>query len=222
MNTKTMYLILALGTLMFFSRCKREEDIKKEGAKLGDIRLSVSEQNTVPYQINDTIIFKDSLENTKMFIVKSREVYSPRVYKDAGTDSFTDYYDVEQLHVELSNTDMFEIMVNLRAPLPTYCSPLNSGKNFFHISFATGGVSQTHSFFLSHIDPTAFYYTDEGMSIPYHSSITFSGHTFNAVYELTDINPSTTNDYVQTVYYSVSEGIIGYRTKAGAEWYLYN
>jgi len=73
--------ILLSGIFLIFSQCKKEilapEQIEEEriGVKLGEIKLSNEELNIIPYLINDTVTFKDSLGNSLIFLVDSRQTH---------------------------------------------------------------------------------------------------------------------------------------------------
>ena len=209
-----------------FSQCKKDSpSVKKEGVKRGDIKLTNAELKIIPYVANDSIIFNDSLGNSHIFKVLSLNTTSPRVYKDGATDASTDYYNIEELIVSLSDNNGYDIRINLRAPLPSYCSNQSINKNYFIVSFYPSYNSIptiSYNFFANYIDTADFYYTSHGISIPYHTSITLANKTFNSVYELTYTKPYGSDDYVQTAYYNKSKGIVGFKMKSGEIWYLKN
>ncbi len=218
MKKQTFNLMLLCSILLIFTQCKKEcvIDPDKSSKSLGTIKLSNAELDIVPYSVNDSLIFKDSLGNTKLFIVELIQKPLYRMYKNGGTDSSTDYYEIEQLSVKLSNNTN-SISIILKAPLPYYCSNQNINYNFLRIllglpDFNSSLPGYSYSCYL---DPTDFYYNLNGTAIPFHNSLTLFINTYNSVYEI------ITNYSNQTVlYYNKTEGIVGFRLDNGAIWYL--
>tara|TARA_B100000809_G_scaffold127834_1_gene125983 strand:- start:426 stop:1082 length:657 start_codon:yes stop_codon:yes gene_type:complete len=218
MKQPLLNIILLSSIFLIFSQCKKEnvdpEQIEENvGIKRGEIKLSNAELNIVPYLINDTVIFKDSLGNTLIFQVESRQTHLGRVYKNGGTDSSTDYYDIEALTVSLSDNNMNNIMLRLSAPLPYYCSNQNINKNHFVVSTHMDGSAS----FNGYIDTTDFYFTIQGVSIPFHNTLTLINNTYNSVYEF---NYSQNGSSI--TYYNKTEGIVGFKMEDGTIWYLDN
>ena len=216
MKHPLLNIILLSSIFLTFSQCKKESVDPEEivGIKRGEIKLSNAELNIVPYQVGDSLNFKDSLGNTQIFIVESRRTHLKRYYKNGGTDSSTDYYDIENLTVSLSSNNNNFFSFSLDAPLPSYVSNNNINKNYFIVRCNLLG-SMNYYFFPNYIDTTDFYYTLQGTSIPHHPTFTILNNTFNSVYELTDNSP-------EKIYYSTSIGVIGFRTEDDTSWYLDN
>jgi hypothetical protein len=110
--------------------------------------------------------------------------------------------------------------------MPSYCSNQSINKNYFLVSiypqYNSPPPITSYNSFASYIDTTDFYYTLEGVSIPYHSSITIINKIFSSVYELSYIKHDESVDYFQRAYYNKSKGIVGFQTKNGIKWYLDN
>jgi hypothetical protein len=213
-----IFKLAILPFLIFlFNQCEKEE-IQQEitGEKRGEIKLTDAELAIIPYQVNDSIIFKDSLGNSQTFKVDSRQINLSRYYRNGGTDTKTDYYDIERLYVLLSNDNGTSFVFEMYAPLPSYVSDLNLGKNYLMIWTNAFGVANNHYSFSNYIDPTNFYYSIQGASIPYHASFTIINNTYNSVYELTETSSS------RKIYYNQENGIVGFKAENDVNWYLDN
>lgn len=226
MKTNVLLFTIMSSIIFLCIQCKKENnDSIKEGVKRGEIKLSNAELNIIPYMVNDSIVFKDSLGNSHTFKVKSRNLTFHRTLKDGGTDITTDYYDIENLSVWLKDNNDYYIRFELEAPLPNYCSNQWINKNYFVIYVEppyNATPPNSRNTFLNYIDTTDFYYTLYGVSIPYHSSMTIINKTFSSVYELISYDANGLDDYIQKIYYKVSKGIVGYQMKSGVKWYLEN
>ena len=211
-------ITLVLCVVVLFNQCKKDNvtpDSSQEiGEKLGEIKLTPIEHEIVSYQLGDSVIIKDSLGNVQSLLVKSRKTFLHRYYKNGGTDSSTDYYDIENLVVVLEDSYGKIIRLELTAPLPIYVSNNHINKNSFSIStnlasfkngYATGCL----------VDETNFYYNSQGTAIPYHSTFTILGKSYSAVYELI-------NDSPEKIYFNRSQGVVGFKADNGVFWYLDN
>jgi hypothetical protein len=227
MKINVFKLAVLCSMLLVFTQCRKSNDeiLIKEGVKKGEVTLTNAELNIVPYQLNDSVVFRDSIGNSHTFKVSYRETHFNRTFKDGGTDNTTDYYEIENLSVWLSDNNGYYIRLELTAPLPQYCSNQWINKNYFVICFEPAYAMDSTFFrstFPNYVDTTDFYYTLNGVSIPYHSSITIFNKTFSSVYELISYNDNASENYIQRVYYTTSQGIVGYQTKGGKDWCLDN
>jgi hypothetical protein len=230
-NLKKVILIVIVCSLV---KCERDVPIlekkeKKYGKLIDTIRLSQAERNIIPYNLNDTIVFRDSLGNSRMLIVNQQHSSFGRYYFGGGTNNATDFYDVEHVHLLLSEADDYTISIYLYAPLPTYVSnqPVNKNKLII-LMYGPNDSTDMGNNFISAVDTLDFYYTVQNsnlnIAISYYPTLTVLSGTYNSVYLLTcnqTFPPSYSSyDYPQKLYYNKSQGIVGFRMKNGKRWYL--
>ena len=216
-------VVFSLIVTMLMCQCGKDEPIGvKHGKNLGALKLSQAEQNIVPYSLNDSIIFKDSLGNLEIFKVYSRITQLNGMYSSCVVTPSMDYYDSqEMLSVQLRDANQHYIGIDLTPPMQSYCSNQNINKNYFRIVFPANFDTLYYfsNYFCSYIDTTTFYYTLEGAPITYYPVFTISNKTYYSVYEIIGSFPQYD---IKTVYYNKSKGIIGFQMKDGAKWYLDN
>ena len=217
MKSTIFKLIVITCISLLFSQCKKEEEnIISESQMLGTVELGKSGMELVPYQLNDTLTFKDSLGNSQQFIVVNKRTQFKRYHKGGGgTDLTSDYYDIEALNVILKGYKDNYFTFDLTAPLPKDISNFHINKYYLYINMNLD-ISVPSSSYFSYIDTMDFYYNLEGEAIPFYSSITLLNNTYSSIYELAD------NSAAEKVFYSTSLGIVGFRTKDNELWYLDN
>jgi|ERR1035437_2159222 hypothetical protein len=221
MKNNVLNFALMCSIIFLFSQCSKDvsTSIKKPHKRV-DVKLSSAELNIIPYLLNDSVIFKDSLGNSQILKVTRKNIHSSLV--SCPKDDSTDYF-IENLAIMLSDdSNINSIGLNLAPPSPTICSSANTNKDYFIVSFST---PFSHNYFGNGfpciIDTTNFYHMLDGLPIPYYSSLTLVNKTFSSVYELTH-QFSINADYLQSVYYNKTKGIVGFQMKSGVKWYLAN
>jgi len=224
MKKIALFATLICGAIVLFTQCKKEDPTPLvEGKKIGEVKLSNAELAIIPYKLNDSITFTDSLGNKHGFKVFSYKANLLRVYKNNGTNTATNYYEIEHLSIRLIDHNNYDIFLGLRAPLPSYCSNQNINKNYFFVGiYPPLNSSISLNNFSGYIDTITFYYSNEGVSIPFYNAISLFNKTFNNVYKLKHTIQSNTTDYIETVFYNKTEGIVSFTTKNGIRWVLDN
>ena len=211
--------IISLSFL--FIQCKKDPITpnEKEGKKLGTVELTNAELKTIPYQLNDTIVFADSLGNTKTYYTFFKKSFYKIYLKGGGTDHTSDYYEVEELNVRLMSVDSPNVFtwIHLRAPLPPYVSNVNLGKSYFRLYFNLN--NKTTPFYI-YCNPTDFDFDSDGNSIAHYNSYTILGNTFNDVYEFYNYGTALSN--IEKAFYTRADGIVGFIMDDGTKWYLSN
>lgn len=217
---RLIFNLTVITSLTIIYSCKKENinpvnNQEISGVKIGEIKLSSAELAIIPYQVNDSITFKDSLGNVKTFVVESRQTHFKRFFKNGATDSTTNYYDIENLSVILSNNTGDFLNFDIDAPLPSYVSNNSINYNYFVVRCNFFGSRNLYSF-PNYIDTMNFHYTLQGISIPYYPTITISSNSYNSVYELID------NNTYEKIYYNKTEGVVGFKPENNNVWYLDN
>lgn len=209
---KKIALLTSLaGLLLFFSQCKKEP---QKGILLGEIRLTEDELSYLPYEINDSLKFKNSLGDTKLFWVTSKIKGLQKLHEDA-MDYNSNYHYVESLTIEFADingsTQKIEMKTQTRTErtwVQTYFSPPNMVNN------DSAAIT-----FDSYMDGTKFSTSTD----VYHPSITIGNQTFYTVYELVnDFDPYSSVDNLSRIFYAKNRGIVGMKTQSGEEWFLDN
>lgn len=211
--------ILAFISIFFlFVQCKKDPIVPDGGRVIGTVKLTNAELGIVPYELGDTIVFIDSLGNTKTFYTESRKISYQKTIK-SGTGYNPDYYNIEKLRVQLKSTISHAnwLDLHLRAPLPSDISKNHPGKCFFTLDFSYGNNMSPFSVYTT---AQNFEYYYKKIPVTHYNSYTILGHTFNDVYEF--YNYYNGHGVVNKVFYTRHEGIVGFIMDDGKKWYLSN
>ncbi len=197
MKTKILILFSILFCLLVFTQCKKEK-------KLGTLKFTEAELNIVPYKVGDIIVFKDSVGDSFVYEVGSRNSEMYRYYRDpdnVGYKGASDYYDHERNNTSLKD-GRFELGFN--DPFIT-----NKIKKYFSVSIKFEGqsFSESYEFEANSITPST-----------YHDTLTIVNRKFNSVYELKEYSASSPDNFL--LFYTFKEGIVGFKTNDGKSWYL--
>jgi len=210
------FLVLAALMLLCsltFVQCKRCHD-----KFIGELDFTPTDLNIVPYNGAVKLIFKDSLGDSIIYQGTGRHSDIINPYHETYHDDpcFGDYYTYEQNYTDFySNGSDGEIRIYLTRYFKTaFSSP--EGKSFdLSISYNKSG-----SYFFN----SSFYFDDLKLSefrdntiMAINDTLQLGPKTFYSVYTLDD---GYTN--LNIAYYSVSEGLVGFKSNDGHLWYLAN
>lgn len=208
---KVALFTLLLSVTVLFNQCKKE---RLEGTLLGEIKFSADELSYFPYAVNDSLIFKDSLGNSHTFCVTSFSRGFYPVYEKHG-DPQSNYYHMENIQIKF--TDQYGMLqnINMRKQREVQSTYVNT--RFSPPNLTTNDSAYTE--FSSYMDSNKFSTSTD----VYYSSLTLVNRTFYEVSELINyFSPYATVDNLASIYYAKNIGIIGFRTRDGAKWYLDN
>ncbi len=220
--------LAGLSILMFLS-CHKD---KCDSDYLGQVAFTEEDLKIVPYNGTETLVFTDSLGNTMSFIGQGRfsRLFDNKhfQYYDPGYDPdfcVGDYFDTETNYTRLSGDIIkdFYIRINLS---------MNSGHPFHQniekiIVFTVAYLYESKKYFFS----TSFYFNvpiltnplfDNESSIIYKDSLMLDKKYYSSVYVLEQLQDPYGLKNLKYLYYTIKEGIVGFKTKEGHLWYLKN
>jgi hypothetical protein len=227
-----MKKLLSLITLisvyvLMFNSCKKE---KCETENLGTHTFTSTDLQIIPYKGNDKLVFSDSLGDTLIYTgerrISSYQQRSVDKYYPNGTDSPCKnlIYTTENSSIfikEKTHNSDISLDLNFEGPFQSFEKVINIQisyeENTIYWSFNQNYVFNTLQLFSSTNEYTA--------TLVFKASLILGNKTFNSVYILKQLinhlNPENAN--LQYVYYTVAQGIVGFRTKPGGRtWYLNN
>ncbi len=222
MKKIALLILFAFFCSFGFIGCK-----KCHKKKLGDIKLSESELNIVPYKGTGDLTFRDSNNYTIVYHPDSyhpRESYYHDVYEHYEHGSIGsepeepcgNYYTIEENITNFKGKQCYNyIQIDLK-----YDSVFTNIKTYFHIlvsyeigeqwCFSNGFYYDSGNFY-DYLDTNTVILSDSLQIGPnhYHHVYTFIQNGGNIGYEL-----------IQYLYYTMENGIVGFKTKTGHLWYL--
>lgn len=213
---------------MFFSQCR------KKGKLLGTYTFTTEDLKIVPYNGGETIILIDSLGDTIKYIVNNPRVKDFYIYyniDDPNLDpdhvSMVDYYKTEVN--QTSTLGYFNIKLKFSSP---FNSPLKKVIIFSGLvinnhpeikGYFTGVcVFDVNSLFQNN-STLQLNENESNLQVTILDSLKIINKTFYSVYALTQsTNGADTVDCINTIYYNISQGIVGIKTKQNRIWCLNN
>lgn len=210
------YSVLNL-ILLSFSNCKKCEE-----NKLATLTFTTEELSIDPYSGNERLTFKSLSDDSIVFPQGHRnaEIIEPSKFP-AGDNSCRGDYVSEDLNwlQKYNNEARLDI------------------KLFFDYSFDNGtSEKEFELYFYSQLNIAgfdAFYYfnansistinSSNGSITGYYQSIDLGPKSFQYVYELSCPNNDPNHkEGFSSAYYSIKEGLVGFKTNKGKLWYLDN
>jgi len=225
MKNNILSFVIIVSTISF-SQCKKKGMSANPSQNLGQIKLANGEFNMVPYKINDVFVFKNSVGDSITYKVISRSSYFPRMYQGGGTDDTKNSYDVESNETVFTDVCGKNYILRIEAPLSSNFLPQDSGRIEMGIEFGFPDCKLPKILPFSEtflVDTNKFYNIIHGPSILFYDSLNLVNKVFYSVVELKNTYPPTdtaTYDFVTSMFYNKSKGIVGLRTKKGNTWCL--
>jgi hypothetical protein len=226
MRTVILLLIIIIISLPF-SGCK-----KCVQNQIADLKFTQDELKIDPYTGNELLTFIGSSGDTVLFHNGSRLNSHLRIYQyDYETAKLDhdgcqgDYFEIDQdqmmMYDDTLETHLY-IFLNFQY---SWSSPSN--EKIFKLSF--GQSKQLFIYFngsfkfnvdtLLNITMTSQYYKDS--IIAFHPIWKSGPNTFNNVYELYSHQPDNRyTPWISIAYYSINEGLLGFKTTSGITWNL--
>jgi hypothetical protein len=208
------FLLLAIAT----TSCCNSELIR-------NVHFSPQALAINPYTGTDEIHFR-SLQGDSLVLTgdyRTSESYEHYPYAKEGTDCKGDYVEMEKNITQLTSTSYewrFKISLDFYY-YPSYDSAAP------YIRFESNNLSD--SSYDNETSRGAFFWTDtiydRGMFLnnyyDYHPEVSIGPNSYENIYEFFLIQAySLHNDWVDTLYYSIQTGIVGFKTHLGETWYL--
>jgi hypothetical protein len=214
MKRNLLLLILLFSSIILFEQCEKSKNI-------GYIKFSDEIRNIIPYKANETIIFSDSTGDTVMYHFKYAAGSSFNLYyEDEGTKGFdpeeSDYYMVE--HYEIDSDDgklwiRIDFSPGLKAMEPIFLRIRFLLKNHpeLYVGAGTCGIRSGQLYEVINYSKLSEY-----------DSLMIINKKFYKVYRLDFYIPVTpdSSEILNTTFYSVDKGLVGFRTNKGRRWCL--
>jgi hypothetical protein len=222
---KKIIIILSLGIFynLIFNSCKE----KCESNNLGKVSFTQEDLKIVPYKGSEILSFSDSLGNVLNFNEgKRRSNYNEIIYEYPSSevdDCKGDYFYPEINYTNFLGEGLNSfILVNLNMDRG---NPFNQNINKFIVinvvfsdtriwNFNCGFNFYTLKIF-KNIDTTK-------SMLSYKDSLVIGQKKYFSVYVLKQIKDPETSNNLQYVFYTINNGIVGFKTKEGHAWYLNN
>jgi len=219
---KLALLLFLLLCLFVFIQCKKECQSKK----VGDIRFTQTDLSIVPFNGNENIVFIDSISDSIS-------------YKGTIRKSDYNFYKIYENHVE-SEEDCPGDWYNIENNYTRFAGEINDFDMWFDLNIggdAFFGSIKKFIFVRVHFikDYQEWYFgcryafddlklydlsPTDNILLTYNDSLNIGPEKFYNVYTFNQIDKPSSKENLQFVYYTVSEGVIGFKTDSGHLWYL--
>ena len=216
---KIFIYILLLSTIftLTFNYCSK----CRKGKYLGELRFSQTELDVVPYLENESIIFKDSINDSIYFSGMTRSsFYQNRKYlsdEDQEHDECADYYETEKTTIHSQNTYPNLAEINL------FFKVENSSQIRKYIFFEIDVFGSTNYEFLGSypIDNLINYQDSLNSFITFNDSLMLDSNKFYSVFTIKH-NSTQNVTQIDNIFYSFNEGIVGFQMAGGKIWHKSN
>jgi hypothetical protein len=210
---KKIFFLLTLITfyILIFNSCKKN----CESENLGTFKFTSTDLQIIPYQGKDSLIFSDSLGNLITYNGIGRgsvEDYHDQYPNLNNNPNFCigDYFYTESNEIDLFGKNYpFGITIDL--DMDSGSSFGQNIKKFFSLGISYEDIKFWHFGILINFDGLKL--IDSNISLK--DSLKIGPKTFYSVYVLTQ-----NNDNLKTVFYTISQGVVGFRTNNGHTSYL--
>ncbi|MEI6889902.1 MAG: hypothetical protein ACOYM0_12730 [Bacteroidales bacterium] len=224
---KKSLIILAFGfCLVVLFSCKKK-DSSTSGSSLGSYSFTSSDLTVLPYPTYDTLIFKSTEQDSILYTFRGRSSAMKTFFEHPGNPVGYqgNYYSCEENSSGFISQNSDYLIFNLH-----YSDPFlgNAGKKYFNIGVMISSL-ESCSFFaqfrfepdtlLSYLPNTSF--TSGGYVKAFYYALTIGPRLYENVYEL--VGPSSTSycpAFIDRVYYSINQGIVGFSLNTGKKWFL--
>jgi hypothetical protein len=214
MKTKVLLLTLLVLISVLFSQCR------KKGKLLGNYTFTTEDLNIVPYQIGGIINLVDNLGDSIKIHSLSRKSKFYNYYDINNSDNieYDDYYYLESNTTDYSDSNVyFRIGLSFTSP---FSKPVSKKIDFnISISLPLGIGFFNEGYFFKDLQ-----LSDPNGNIVYLDTLELSNKLFHSVYALniSSYGHDTIKDYIKTLYYNITQGIVGLKTKQNKIWCLNN
>lgn len=220
---KTTYQFLACSFfLILFTQCN-----KCEQHQSGNLTLTPDDLTINPYTGNELIIFKNLNGDSAVFGQGSRIKTIETQYQYAAGENNGcrgDYVELESNSTTFKSINTlwrFSIMLSFE-----YHFSDNSSSRFISFRMSSDQTQNYHGYSdrdLKYDVDTLYnriYLTDTAYQ--FHRTLTLGQKSFNNVYEIKLIGSPVSDELATCLYYSITEGIVGFITNRDENWYLDN
>jgi hypothetical protein len=213
---RTFFLLL-IGFSIAFSGCNKCTEKQSGSYKFTDRELQI-----IPYSGPETLIFLNLSGDTMHFQAGERVSSMIQDYPNREDECKGNYYLLENNTIDISsgnNSWLFSLTLYV-TPTPT--SDVYSKIIEFEASVpAQRKTTLSDAFLLFEQDSIMRYQSASGPELIFHDSLTIGSKIFTNVYEINLIREyNNSTDWVDKIYYTISQGIVGFSTHRSELWYF--
>jgi len=210
---KSLYIIITSTVLIFlFNQCHEKEC---DGNKLGDLKFTQTDLNILPYSIIDTIIFRDSIGDSICYYPNGIRHSTTRLVGDECSD----YYNTELNITRFKGIDeqtYMHLYLDFTWPFAT-----EKKKTIQIIVHYKDSIEWSFNAIYVFDSLKLYDYSTESYAIlGYCDSLYVGPNMFHSVYTLEQTYIPSEHRNLKTLFYSLIEGIVGFKTDDGHLWYL--
>lgn len=221
-------IIIFFTLLVILSSCKKDRGNSPcNDTKLGTFKFSDSELKIIPYNIGDQIVFKSSVFDSIIYDFDEEfgGISIDKEFSTYASECKGRYYEHEYKCLIFKNKYMDNLIFFISFSNPFMDTIITKrisiqikndipSNGCFHGSYCF----QTDTIF-NHHDTI---YQRLGTVKKFHNSIELGPKTFLNVYELNGIDQYQIFDnYITELFYSINEGVVGYKLNNGKAYYLF-
>jgi hypothetical protein len=215
-------LVFVILSCPIFIQCHKNE-CKSE--YLGDVRFTETDLKINPYKGTERLVFKDSIGDSICYDSGVRySNYNLPIYEyfDLNNPEACrgDYYELERNYAqfnEVESTGFIKIVLNFDNPFIYHEKSINLQIDFGHNP--SWYFNCEFDFDSLEIFESARHYPT-GSILSYNDSIIIGPITCYSVYVLMQNSEPVNVENLKTVYYSINNGIVGFKTVQGHLWFL--
>jgi hypothetical protein len=214
---KKIIFISVIALTLLSARCNKD----CESEKLGELVFTQDELNIVPYNGTETLVYKDSLNDSIVYtgaFRKSNEITYYQNYNTPASNCPGNYYkaydNITQfngqnnsiINIALSITSPF--LGNIEKKMGIAISFINSDTLYFNGVFAFNPTG------IFNITPS------NAIVLSYNDSLILGPKIFYNVYTVKQVHEFSPSTNFQILYYTNINGIVGLKKEDGHLWYL--
>jgi hypothetical protein len=178
----------------------------------GNLSFTVDELKIVPYSNQTNLIFINTLNDTINITTTTSSTKQDEITElaDYRNSDCLKYYHCQNFGFVLKDSlNAFEINIALQYALYPPEKAL-----YIKVELP---VKDSISHFSNFI-----YLKNDSIQGPYYPTLTLGSRTFSYVHEFLTMDINPVSDYLEFVYYTVKQGIVGFKSHNGKTWYLAN
>jgi hypothetical protein len=220
---KRIGFLLALAFVIFatLQQCKKKD--KCISNKLPDLLVSIDDLSLLPYDSTSVIIFKDSIGDSCCYGFlgySEQSYYCEQFYATKPEDCKGNYRNVQE-----ENFILFGITdtINRIRFAFGFSNIFESESKLFEIMFFRNQKND-HGVLDVYFSKSS-QYCNNTILLPavYFNILTLLNHTYYSVYEIKNTSESQfSSGEIISVFYSITQGIVGFKKADGTIWYLAN
>jgi hypothetical protein len=212
-----------VNSLLIITSCKKCHE-----NELSSVQFSQTELNMIPYKGNETLIFKSTTEPSLSYYGTERTTQSAIYYEDLKNMEETHckgtYYYTQQSWIDFRSTNGgYDLTIQMYFT-NLFDSGFINGICILGLNLNIDSIRNFsgHYVFKSDTLYNGKYTAGLGTLIKgFYPSIQLGQKLFYNVYEMGgDYGSPNTTEWISSVYYCFSNGLIGFCTNKGKLWYL--